>query len=50
MNNIDIDRAISQRQARIEQLQKYVEELREAEGELSILLEARRIVALDWVS
>ena len=47
MNNIDIDRAISQRQARIEQLQKYVEELREAEGELSILLEAKRIVALD---
>jgi hypothetical protein len=47
MNNMDIDRAISQRQARIEQLQKYVEELREVEQELSILLEARRIVGLD---
>jgi hypothetical protein len=47
MNNMDFDRAISQRQARIEQLQKYVEELREAERELSILLEARRIVGLD---
>jgi hypothetical protein len=47
MNNMDIDRAISQRQARIEQLQRYVEELRETERELSVLLEARRIVGLD---
>jgi hypothetical protein len=47
MNNMDIEQAISQRQAKIEQLQKYVEELREAERELSILLEARRIIGLD---
>jgi hypothetical protein len=47
MNNMDIDRAITQRQDRIEQLQKYVEELRETERELNILLDARRIVGLE---
>jgi hypothetical protein len=48
MNDMDdIERAIAKRQAKIERLQKYMEELREAERELAALLDVRRILARD---
>jgi hypothetical protein len=42
-----LDQAIARREKDIERLQKYVEQLREAERELAALRDARRIVARD---